>query len=88
MDLQKAYSFSSRHRDSLRQSARAGCFHCCAIFDPSQISEWIEENASADRPAGFTAMCPRCAMDAVLAEADVPLSPDFLKQMNKRWFDE
>lgn len=57
MDLQKAYSFSSRHRDSLLQSARAGCFHCCA-------------------------------MDAVLAEADVPLSPDLLKLMNKRWFDE
>ncbi|MDE4161466.1 MAG: cytoplasmic protein [Pseudophaeobacter sp. bin_em_oilr2.035] len=88
MDLDQAHTFSTRHRESLENSDRAGCFHCCAIFDPTEIDEWIEENSFADRPAGFTAMCPRCGIDAVLAEADVPLSTEFLKQMYKRWFDE
>lgn len=88
MDLDQAHTFSTRHRESLQNSDRAGCFHCCTIFDPAEIDEWIEENPFADRPAGFTAMCPCCGIDAVLAEADVPLSPEFLKQMYKRWFDE
>ena len=88
MDLEQAHNFSTRHRKSLQNRARAGCFNCCAIFDPTEIDEWIEENPFADGPAGFTAMCPHCGIDAVLAEVDVPLSPEFLNQMYKRWFDQ
>ncbi len=88
MDTYRAYGFSSRHKPSLLQSDRAGCFHCCAIFDPAEIGEWIEEPSYKDRPAGETAICPRCGIDAVLAGADVQLTPGFLKQMNEKWFEE
>ncbi|MBR9652479.1 cytoplasmic protein [Thalassovita aquimarina] len=88
MDTERAHTFSTRHKASLLQSAQAGCFHCCAIFDPAEIDEWIEEPPYKERPAGETAICPRCGIDAVLAGADMPLTPEFLKQMNKRWFRE
>ena len=85
MDTGRAHFFSSRHRASLMQSARAGCFDCLAIFDPSEIRDWIEDPPFRDRPAGETALCPRCGMDAVLADADVPLSAGFLARMKARW---
>ena len=88
MDTGRAYDFSSRHRDSLMKSDQAGCFDCLAMFDPSEITEWIEESAFRDRPAGLTAVCPRCGMDTVLASADVPLTAEFLKRMKARWCSE
>ena len=88
MDTDRAHYFSSRHRDSLMKSDQAGCFDCLAIFDPSEITEWIKESPFRDRPAGETAVCPRCGTDTVLASADVPLTAEFLKQMKVRWCAE
>ncbi|MDX1780065.1 MAG: cytoplasmic protein [Thalassovita sp.] len=85
MDIERAHHFSSRHRDSLMKSDKAGCFDCLAIFDPSEITEWIEESPFRDRPAGLTALCPRCGMDTLLADADVPLTAGFLQRMKALW---
>jgi hypothetical protein len=66
-------------------SPLCGCFFCCLIFPPGQISRWLTEAAGGER----TAFCPRCDMDTVIGSASgYPISADFMKQMQRRWFNE
>lgn len=71
-------------------SDMAGCFHCGALFAPTEITEWIDEPAaddgSAPAVAQATAACPRCTMDAVLPSTAMPLSPELLARMAERYF--
>lgn len=53
---------------------------------PSEISEWIYE---LDEGEEVTAICPHCGIDAVIGESSgFPITPDFLRTMNRRWFGE
>ena len=90
IDLDSIWKFCTQHRDLLAKSEAAGCFHCCAIFSPSEVVDWIDEppapksgRVSSD---GVTALCPRCGMDAVLPSATVDLSVGLLSQMAKHYF--
>ena len=59
------------------------------MFDAREISEWIDgpQLASGETPAGVTALCPRCGIDAVLPSAmPVPLTTDLLAEMHSHWF--
>ena len=89
-DLDSIWRFCTRHRDLLARSAAAGCFHCSAIFAPSEIVEWIDEppapKSGAVTASGETALCPRCGIDAVLPSATVALSPELLAQMAHHYF--
>ncbi len=70
---------SMYNRDAILMSKRCGCFYCNAIFDTAEISEWIDD--------GDSALCPRCGIDSVIAEAQTPLfSEELLKELNKHWF--
>ena len=79
-----AHKRSSIHRESLLLVEFCGCFHCCEIFSPSLIVEWVDED---DNGVGQTAMCPKCGIDSVI---EVEASSDevrlFLKTMNQHWF--
>jgi hypothetical protein len=89
-DLESLWRFCTRHRDLLEQSDRAGCFHCEALFSPTEIVEWIDEPPSTRSGTvvanGTTALCPRCGVDAVRPGAKVPLSAELLTQMAERYF--
>lgn len=58
-DYIEAHRVSSDHRERLLKDEKCGCFHCLEIFDPKEITDWIED------PAG-TAVCPYCGVDAVM----------------------
>jgi len=74
-----AHAYSTHHRSSLMQSEKCGCFHCLAVYPPSEIDDWIDGDD--------TALCPKCGIDAVIgSESGYPLTPEFLGKMQKHWF--
>ena len=80
-DLEKAHKASIYHRGSLTRNSVCGCFHCLRIFPPALIIEWTDD--------GDTAICPHCAIDAVLGDSSgFPMNREFLRKMKWRWFRE
>ncbi len=74
-----AHTWSSRHRDSIMRSGKCGCFHCLAVFPPSEIQNWVDDNT--------TAMCPKCGIDSVIGDVSgYPITPVFLGKMQAHWF--
>jgi uncharacterized paraquat-inducible protein A len=79
--LAAAHRHSIRQREEIVSSGRCGCFHCEAIVSSAEIRDWIDD--------GQTALCPRCGIDALIAEkSGFPVTnPAFLKAMQKHWFE-
>ncbi|MEI7554174.1 cytoplasmic protein [Candidatus Chlorohelix sp.] len=79
MKSEQAIEFSFNNRKQLEESDRAACYHCCKIFDPSEIQVWFD--------GGFTAICPYCGIDAVLAsKAGFQFTDKVLGELRKKWF--
>lgn len=78
--LRDAHEKSARHKDELLKSALCGCFYCCNTFEPSEITEWIEDMGRE------TAICPKCGIDSVLGDEFPVQDHVFLKSMKKIWF--
>jgi len=82
-DIIRAHRHSSRHRDEVLASAQCGCFYCCAVFAPSEITKWIDDWEGV----GQTAMCPHCGIDSVIGdESGYPVTRVFLAEMKAHWF--
>ena len=82
-DVVRAHRHSIRHREEVLASERCGCFYCCSIFPPSEITEWTDTWEGV----GQTALCPRCGIDSVIgSESGYPVADAFLRQMHQRWF--
>lgn len=80
--LKQAHDASIRNEAALQDSDQAGCFHCCVVFAPAQITDWVREQVGCK-----TAICPHCGIDSVLpSKAGFPLTPEFLRAMEQRWF--
>lgn len=78
-DIITAHEKCSYHRAEIEASQRCGCFYCLYVFPPLEIEEWIDGQQ--------TALCPRCGIDSVIAEASgLPLTEEFLKEMERYWF--
>lgn len=78
-DIFKAHRFSSRHRKTLEQDSTCGCFHCLTIYNPKEITAWVDDET--------TALCPYCGIDAVIGEnSGYPITKAFLTKMNQVWF--
>ena len=76
----RAHKHASKHKSEILRSKMCGCFYCLENFDPSEISEWIDDDQ--------TAMCPHCGIDSVIGSASgYPISRDFLKRMHQYWFE-
>lgn len=72
--LEAAHKFSFMNRDSLKASAKCGCFYCQTIFDPKEIVDWTD--------GGQTALCPYCDIDSVIGDSSgYPITEAFLKEM-------
>jgi hypothetical protein len=88
-DQESLHRLSSKNRDMLARSSRAGCFYCGEFFAPAEITDWVdgrqvETGSTAD---GVTALCPRCGIDAVIPEVDgLVLSKELLVEMRAHWF--
>ena len=80
MDYIEAHKFSSNNKRDLEKDVKCGCFYCLEIFDPKEITEWLED-------ASGTAICPFCGIDSVIgACTGYPITPEFLEQMRQYWF--
>lgn len=78
--LRQAHDCSFRNKRQLEQSKICGCFSCCEIFPPSEITDYISD----EEP---TAECPYCHIDAVIGDASgFPITEEFLRTMMKRCF--
>lgn len=75
-----AHKHSIYHREELEKSEYCGCFYCLAVFEPSDITEWIDGDD--------TARCPFCGIDSVIGSASgYPVDDeDFLTAMHQHWF--
>ena len=79
-DLELAHKLSFHNRQQIAQSEVCGCFFCLAVFPPSEINKWIDND---DTP-----LCPKCGIDSVLGSASgFPITTEFLHKMKVRWFD-
>ena len=82
-ELVRAHMHCNYNRDALARSVRCGCFYCLAVYNPQEIVCWV---GPADG-TGRTALCARCGIDAVLAEAaGYPLTAAFLDALHNRYF--
>jgi hypothetical protein len=91
VDFDAIHTFSSQHRSLLELSKRAGCFYCCQIFAPSEITAWVDgpQVATEKTSDGITALCPRCGIDAVLPSVSYyPLTEALLADMPRHWFEK
>lgn len=77
-DIIAAHKFSSNHRESILKSKVCGCFYCLEVFKPNEIVYWIDND--------HTALCPKCRIDSVIADADLKIDRQFLEEMQKHWF--
>ena len=73
----EAHLHSYRNRRALEQADVCGCFHCLKIFSPKEIAEYVDDHQ--------TAICPYCAVDAVIGEnSGFPVTQDFLLRMRRK----
>lgn len=80
-EFREAHRHSIHHRAEIDASALCGCFYCCAVFPPGEITDW------GDTYEPDTAACPRCGIDSVIGSASgFPMTVEFLKAMKRVWF--
>jgi len=74
---------SMNNKTALNDDTICGCFSCLTIFNPKEIIEWCQDVDDE------TALCPYCGIDSVIGEsAGLPITIDFLKKVNKEYFDD
>jgi hypothetical protein len=79
-DYIKAHKYSSNHREQLLKDTKCGCFYCLTIFNPKEISDWVEDISG-------TAICPYCGIDSIVGvSSGYPITKEFLQKMNNYWF--
>ena len=80
-----AAKHSVDNRDALKNSDLCGCYRCGAIFEPSEIDQWVHEDENG---VEVTATCPRCSIDSILPEsAGFLLTNDLMTKMHNYWFE-
>jgi len=83
-DVISAHKFCSNNKEALLADNKCGCFFCCKIFNPQEISGWVGE---CTEDSIGTALCPYCEIDAIIAEGSgYPITKEFLRAMHQHWF--
>jgi hypothetical protein len=84
--LTRLYDQSFKNKEACNKAFVCGCFFCLAIFSPTEIKEWHEEKRVG---GGFTAICPKCGIDSILAESkEIKITAELLKEMHEEAFTE
>jgi hypothetical protein len=68
--------FCFRNRVKIAETTRCGCFYCQAVFLGSEVREWVDDER--------TALCPRCGIDAVLADVT---NAETLRELHRYRFE-
>lgn len=75
-----AHEFSINNKEQLLKDDQCGCFYCLRIFNPSEITEWIDDTAG-------TALCPYCGVDSIIGtNSGYLITKEFLEEMQYHWF--
>lgn len=78
-DLDEAHKHCTKNRTELAKSSTCGCFYCLEIYEPCEITEWVDEDQ--------TAIGAKCPVDSVIGSASGHrLTKQFLEKMHERWF--
>ncbi len=81
LDLAALHRRSLKNLPQLGGASGAACFHCLRFFPVERIFRWTDE--------GLTALCPHCAVDAVLpVSPGFPVSPELLGLMHRVFFED
>ena len=73
-DYIAAHKYCINNRSQLEKDTKCGCFYCLKIFDPIEITEWLEYETG-------TALCPYCGIDSIIGNyTGCPITTDFLKR--------
>ena len=81
-DYHAIHKYCTNNHEALLRAKKCGCFYCCTIFNPAEITEWVEQDDSA--------VCPHCGIDSVIPESETgeyELTEELLKEMYKVWFE-
>ena len=85
-DILEAHKYCNNNLEQLKKDSICGCFYCCKIYSPTEITDWIISENSYDRFG--TAICPYCGIDSVIGDSSgFPITEEFLKKMNNYWFE-
>lgn len=72
---------SIKNKNIINQATKVGCYHCCKIFTPAEITNFTDNDQ--------TAICPFCSVDCVVTEDQgLKLSEEFLKKARNFWFGD
>jgi len=83
-ELKSSHKHSSNYRKELETSKICGCFYCCDLFNPAEITEWIDEKEDG---IGRTVLCPKCGIDNVIGfNSGFLIQNSFLQEMKDNWF--
>ena len=75
-----AHEFCRNNMPALEKDSKCGCFYCLKIFDPSEITDYVQDTEGS-------AICPYCGIDSVIGESSgYPITREFLQAMKKHWF--
>jgi hypothetical protein len=89
-ELERIHAYSTNNRFAHSGSAKAGCFYCCEIWEPSgtTIHEFVNIDHDAEDGIGnATVMCPFCNIDSVITSIDVgEITEELVTAMNEYWF--
>lgn len=70
-----------QNREEIERSTMCGCASCGTIFPAKDVVDYFSDTA------GDTAVCPECAIDAVIGDAcGLPVNEQVMRQLNKAWF--
>ena len=72
-------SLAFKNKTLLSLSKKVGCYHCCKIYEPTEIKEFTDK--------GQTALCPHCQIDSVVTDCcGFNLTEEILKEAHKQMF--
>ena len=68
-----------KNKNIVKQSQKAGCFHCLNIFDTTEIKSYTDNNQ--------TVICPKCGIDSVVGDmCGFELNEQILKNAHQFWY--
>ena len=89
-EMERLCSVATRNRFSYSGSARAGCYYCMEIWEPSgmKVANFTDcDEEASDEIGNATILCPFCGIDSVLTSIDAdPITEELLTALNDYWF--
>lgn len=78
------YTGDRFNRKELLAASTCGCYYCCAMFAPSDIAVWTDEDKDG---VGQSGVCPRCGKSKVIAaRPSFSLDPAGLRRLRELAF--